>query len=231
MRVIDRAAFIAIERDSALELAVIGVEAFLRDQQRIGAHALLGHKGRHARRNQRGNASAHADIDHQLGCRAVAGDAQNFVPDGLVGIVLGGNSVYAFCAQRLGEQGFAQLTRLGLRCVLEERANLGACATGFDKAKPGRVGRGGLSRDDLYHIAAFEFGAQWHFFVIDLGSGGAVADLAVNGVGKVHHGGAARHGHDLALGREHIDSVGEEVHFDMVPELGRITGFVLNVQQ
>jgi hypothetical protein len=36
--------------------------------------------------------------------------------------------------------------------------------------------------------------------------------------GKVHHRGAARHGHDLALGREHVHGIGEEVHLDVIPE-------------
>jgi hypothetical protein len=56
-------------------------------------------------------------------------------------------------------------------------------------------------------------------------------DLAVDGVGKVHHRGAARHGHDLALGREHVHGIGKEVDLDVIPELRRVAGLVLDVEQ
>ena len=56
-------------------------------------------------------------------------------------------------------------------------------------------------------------------------------DLAVDGVGKVHHRGAARHGHDLALGREHVHGIGKEVHLDVIPELRRVAGLVLDIEQ
>ena len=58
-----------------------------------------------------------------------------------------------------------------------------------------------------------------------------VTHIAVDGVGEVDHGGTARHRHDAALGCEHIDRVGEQVHFDMVPKLRRITCFVLDIKQ
>ncbi|KAF1031801.1 MAG: hypothetical protein GAK34_03660 [Delftia tsuruhatensis] len=110
-------------------------------------------------------------------------------------------------------------------------ADLGARAAGLDEAQPGRVGRGVFGGDDLHHVAALEFGAQRHFLVVDARGGHVVADLAVDRIGEVHHGGAARHGHDLALGREHVDGVGEQVHLDVVPELGGIARLVLDVQQ
>ena len=64
-----------------------------------------------------------------------------------------------------------------------------------------------------------------------LAADGAVADVAVDGVGEVDHRRAARQRHDLALGREHVDRVGEQVDLDVVPELGGVARLVLDVQQ
>ena len=76
-----------------------------------------------------------------------------------------------------------------------------------------------------------QLSAQRHLFAVDLGAHCAVANIAVNGIGKVHDGRAARHGHELALGREHVDRIWKKINLDVIPELGRIARFVLNVQQ
>ena len=58
-----------------------------------------------------------------------------------------------------------------------------------------------------------------------------VTDVAVDRVREVDDRGASGQGHDLALGREHVDRVGKQVDLDVVPELGGVVGFVLDVQQ
>ena len=90
-----------------------------------------------------------------------------------------------------------------------------------------RVRRG----NDLDPVAALEFGAQRHKFVVDLGRDAAVADVAVDRVGEVHRCRASGERKDLAFGREYIDLVGEEVDLDVLEELGCIAARVLNVQQ
>ena len=110
-------------------------------------------------------------------------------------------------------------------------ANLRAGAPGAHEPQPRWIGGRDRRRDDLDHVAVLEFGAQRHLLVVDLGGGGAVAHIAVDGVGKVHHGRAPGQGHDLALGGKHIDRIGEQVHLHVVPELGGVAGLVLDVQQ
>ncbi|MNS61587.1 hypothetical protein D3C72_946190 [compost metagenome] len=58
-----------------------------------------------------------------------------------------------------------------------------------------------------------------------------VADVAVDGVREVDHRGATWQRHDLALGREDVDGVGEQVDLDVVPELGGVACLVLDVEQ
>lgn len=140
MRVVDRAALVAVERDRALEGAVVRVEALLCDEQRIGAHALLGHEAGHARGHQGGDAAAHADIDHEVCRRAVARDAQDFVPDAPVGIVLRRHAVNAFGAQGLGQQRLSELAGFGLGRILEVGANLERARPVFTKLSQAGLG-------------------------------------------------------------------------------------------
>ena len=76
-----------------------------------------------------------------------------------------------------------------------------------------------------------EFGAQGYLFTIDACSDSAIPHIAVNGVGKVDDCGTAWQGQNLGLGREDIDRVREEIHLDMVPELGSVVCFVLYIEQ
>ena len=66
--------------------------------------------------------------------------------------------------------------------------------------------------------------------LIHLGGDAAVADVGVHGVGEVDHGGAARQAQDLALGREHVDLVGEQVDLDALEEVLGAAAF-LHVDQ
>ncbi len=86
-------------------------------------------------------------------------------------------------------------------------------------------------RDDLHAVAAFQFRAQWHQFMIDLGGYAAVADVRVHRVGKIHAGSAVRQRHDLALGGEHVDLVRKQVHLEVLEKLDRVAAFRLHLQQ
>ena len=76
-----------------------------------------------------------------------------------------------------------------------------------------------------------QFGTQGNLLAIDLGRYGAVPHIAVNGIGKIHNGGASRHCHDLAFWGEHIDRLRKQVNLDVVPELGSVARFLLDIQQ
>ncbi len=185
---------------------------------------LLGH---HA-----GNALAQPEVGEQFAAVAVAGKAQQLVPCGLVGgIGLVGQADEALGAQGLQQQPLAQRVRLLQRQRFQVVPDLGACAPGFDKTEPARVGLRVRRGEDLYHIAIFEPGAQGHLFAVDFGPDGAVAHVGVDGVGKIHHRGPVRQREDAALGREHIDRIREQVDFDVVPELGCVLADLLDVKQ
>ena len=126
---------------------------------------------------------------------------------------------------------FTQVLGLGQRHGLEVMANLGARPPRSDKAQPSRIWTGNRRCDDFDHIAVVQLRAQGNLLAIDLGRHGPMPDVAVNGVSEVNHRGAPRHGHDLALGCEHIDRVGEKVDLDVIPELGGVACLVLNVEQ
>ena len=142
-----------------------------------------------------------------------------------------GKGLNAFGAQRLRQQFATEFFGLVELHGFQVVADFGACAPGAHKAEPRGIGRGIGGSDHLHHVPIFEGRAQRHLLAIDARCHGAVADIAVDGIGKVHHGGAARQRHDLALGREHIDRIGEEVHLDVLPKLSRVPGFILDVQQ
>ncbi|MNT56314.1 hypothetical protein D3C72_1936010 [compost metagenome] len=89
-----------------------------------------------------------------------------------------------------------------------------------------RLRRGG----DFNDVAALEHGAQGDLLVVDAGTGCVLTYVAMDGIGKIKHRGAARQGQHLIFGSEHIDRVGEQVHAHVVPELMRIAGFVLDIE-
>ena len=97
--------------------------------------------------------------------------------------------------------------------------------------QPGRVGLGVRGGDDLDAVAVAQLGAQRHQLAVDLRRDAAVADVGVHRVGEVHRGGAARQRHDLALGREHVDLVGEQVDLDVLEELERVARLALDLEQ
>src|SRR5688572_29439134 len=50
-------------------------------------------------------------------------------------------------------------------------------------------------------------------------------------VGEVDGGRPARQRQDLALGREHVDLVGEEIYLEVLEELGRVARLRLDLEQ
>ena len=67
--------------------------------------------------------------------------------------------------------------------------------------------------------------------IVNLGSQQVITQIAVNHVSKIDHCGATWQRHDLALGCEHINGIGEQINFDMVPKFRGIACFFLDVQQ
>ena len=117
--------------------------------------------------------------------------------------------------------------RQGFQVVADARAR----APRAHKGKPGGVGGGLRVGDDFDDVAIFEHGAQRGGVAVDGGARGAVANAAVDGVGEINHRGALRQGDDFAVGGEDVNGVRGEVHLHVVPELGGIARFVLDVEQ
>ena len=122
-------------------------------------------------------------------------------------------------AQRLVDEARAELDGLLPAQTLEVVTHGGARLGGHHEIHPRRIRHRALGGDDLHGLAVAQRSAQRRQAPIYLGGDAAVADVGVHGVGEVHHGGAARQAQDLALGREHVDLVGEQVDLDALEEV------------
>ena len=89
------------------------------------------------------------------------------------------------------------------------------------------VGRG----DDLHDVALAQRGAQRHQLAVDLGAHAVLAHLGVHGVGEVDGRGVLGQRLDVALGREDVHFVGEEIDAHAVEELGGVVGVLLVLQE
>ena len=148
----------AVQRDAALRHLLVRAVALAREQQCIGTLAIFRQQQHQPLRDDAGNAFAQTNVGHQFGPGLAAGKAQQLVPDG--GMLLGARQLlHAFGAQRLGQQPFAQISRLILRQGFHIVADLRAGASGAHKGQPGGVGFGVVGGDDLHHVAVLEFRA------------------------------------------------------------------------
>ena len=80
-------------------------------------------------------------------------------------------------------------------------------------------------------VAVLELGAQRQQLVVDPRGDAVMADVGVHAIGEVDGRGAARQRHDLALGREQVDLVREQVALDVLEEFLRIARFGLDLEQ
>ena len=79
-----------------------------------------------------------------------------------------------------------------------------------------------LGREDLDEVAALQLVVEGHDAAVDLGADRAVPDVRVHGVREVDRRRAGRQRLHVALGREHVDLVREEVRVERLDELARI---------
>ena len=98
--------------------------------------------------------------------------------------------------------------------IADRRPGLG----GADKGQPVRVRFRAAAGHHLHGFAVVQFGTQRHETTIDLRRDAAVADIRVHSVRKIDGRGTLRQRHDVALGREHVDLVGEQVDLDALQE-------------
>ncbi|MNM95967.1 hypothetical protein D3C81_1084300 [compost metagenome] len=157
----------------------------------------------------------------------VAGPLDHAIPDRLRHRL----QLDAKLARRLLQQALAQLDGLvelgGLEVMPDRRARLARA----DEGEPRRIRLRVRRRHHLDDIAALQLGAQRQQLVVDLDRHALVAQVAVHRVGEVQRRGAARQCADMALRREHVDRVREQVDLDVLQELLRVAGLALDVQQ
>ena len=183
--------------------------------RRIGGHVLARQQ---ATGNDRRQTLAETDVGIQLFDRLLAAGLDQLIP----GIGRDRDRHHSQGQQFLAQQAFAEASRLFILHGAQEMPYLAARAPRLDVIEPHRV-RAGLRRgDDFDHVAIAQLGAQRYQILVDACRRAMVADIGMHVVGKIDDGRAARHSHDLALGREHIDLVREEVDLDVLEELGGI---------
>ena len=124
----------------------------------------------------------------------------------------------ALLAQVLLEQVAAGVLGVLARLRLEPLPDLVARARRLDHRQP--VARGAalaLGGEDLDDVAAAQLVVQRHDLAVHARADAAVADLGVHLVGEVQRRRAGGERLDLALGREHVDLVLEEVDPEASP--------------
>src|SRR5688572_19394324 len=193
-------------------------EAFgARDGERLGSHGIRAGVvvRQQAARDEAGEALAEPDLLAQLLAVLQRERARDLVE------AAGGQLLerQLELLERLVQHAPAELGGLAALQVLEVLADRGACLRRHHEARPGGVRLRAPGGDDLHGLAVAQHGAQRHEAAVDLGGDAALADAGVHRVGEVHAARAARQAHDVALRREHVDLVGEQVDLDAFDEL------------
>ena len=133
-----------------------------------------------------------------------------------------GNFFRQQAAQGLGQQAFAQGDGIVAAGVFHITADGAAGAAGHGKIQPCRIRLAVGRCDDFHRVARFQFGAQRHGDVVHFRADAAVADVGMNGIGKVNRTRTARQSDDFPFRRNDIRFVGEQIDFDVFQEFKRI---------
>ncbi len=103
-------------------------------------------------------------------------------------------------------------------------------AIGFDKFEPVAVrALAVLVDDDFDLVAILESLVEGSHLVIDQGSAGFIADLSVDGIGKIDGSRVFWQIKDIAIGREDKDTVLEDIEFDFINEFIRVFRLALDI--
>ena len=88
-----------------------------------------------------------------------------------------------------------------------------------------------LRRQDLHDLAVLELVVERHHAAVDLGADAVVTDLGVDAIGEVDRRRVRGQVEHIALGREHVDLVLEQVDLDGVEERLGVADLVLPLEQ
>ena len=89
----------------------------------------------------------------------------------------------------------------------------------------------GRGRDDVHGIAARQLSAQRDRFTIDFAGSNLVANVCMDGIGKVHRGRTTGQRHDLAFWGKDVDGVREQVNLDVLQEFTGVASLALDIKQ
>src|SRR5258708_30589065 len=134
-------------------------------------------------------------------------------------------------AERLLQDGLAEIEILLALLRADEAADAGACLAGDDEALPGRRRRLRLRGDDVDLIAVGQRRAQRREPAVDLGADAGVADRRMDGICEVDRRRAARQRDQNALGRGAEQLVLEHLELGVLEEFLGIGGMIENVEQ
>ncbi len=95
---------------------------------------------------------------------------------------------------------------------------------GHHETEPGRVGAGAGRSDDFHGLATLQRLAEGTQVAVDSTGYGGVADVRVDGIGKVHRRRPAWQLHDAAFRGENVYLVREQVYLYMLDKLHRVIG-------
>ena len=113
--------------------------------------------------------------------------------------------------------------------IFQSVSDAAAGLAGHGEGKPVRAGAGALAGDDFDALAAFQLLRKRRQNPIYAAGHAVVADVRMHGVGEVHRAGALGQLQNVALGRKDIDVVREKVALEVLNELQRIAGALLQI--
>ncbi len=120
--------------------------------------------------------------------------------------------------QALIEQSPSEFHRLAIAKRAQAVADAGARLAGTYEAQPAWIWAGGVFGEDLHHIAVDQLGTQLDSFLIDPSAHCVIADVGMDRIGIVENRCTARHGADLAPGREDVYGIRKQIDLDVLDE-------------
>src|SRR4029077_1932549 len=160
------------------------------------------------------------------------------VDEGGIEIVGAGTAVFGGDTHEIGVGNFLQADAAATRFLLEHAAahgdgffalvqidpvaDLAAGAGGLNETEPVAAGGVAFLGEDFDDVAVGKDVAQRDDLAVGAGTHALVTDLGVDGVGKIHRGGAARQDDDAALGRKGVDLFGIKIHPERGEKLVRL---------
>src|SRR5450631_892109 len=128
--------------------------------------------------------------------------------------------------EREPEQSPSQFERFAALEIFEVLTDRGTRLGRHQERRPRWVRGRPLGGDDLHRLAVAQRGAQRNQAPVDLGGDAAVADIGMDRIGEIDRGGSGRQTQDLALRREYVHLVREQIDLDVFEKFLRATAFV-----